>query len=127
MKSKIIKDSEVSSLKVSSLPTRPTASAAFGGKGYTASEMKAAFDKFPEYLLTKLNLLIEDLLKEGDESYVGNYKTGIVENQTLKALIEGIVTGEFAELLTVDGRRLCDVLNTIESDLRIIKERLGIF
>ena len=61
MKSKIIKDSEVSSLKVSSLPTRPTASAAFGGKGYTASEMKAAFDRLPLRIIEGFNSLVEEI------------------------------------------------------------------
>ena len=75
MQSKKIEEAEIASLKVSSLPTRPTASYAFGGRGYTASEMKAAFDKLPEYIIEKLNLLIDDLLREGDESDVGSYKT----------------------------------------------------
>ena len=44
--SKIL-DSEISGLKVASLPTRPTAPQSFGGKGFTAAEMKAAFDKLP--------------------------------------------------------------------------------
>ena len=52
MQSKFITESEVAALKVASLPTRPTAKEAFGGKGFSAEEMKAAFDRFPEFILS---------------------------------------------------------------------------
>ena len=48
MNSKKITDSDISALKISSLPTRPTAPAEFGGKGYTATELKAAFADLPD-------------------------------------------------------------------------------
>ena len=60
--SKII-DSEIESLKISSLPTRPTAPTAFGGKGYTATEMKEAFDNLPLKIIEKFNALIDDIGK----------------------------------------------------------------
>lgn len=126
MQSKKIEEAEIASLKVSSLPTRPTASYAFGGRGYTASEMKAAFDKLPEYIIEKLNLLIDDLLREGDESYVGSYKTGINGNRSLKSLLDGIVSGEFAELLSVNGKSLADTLSSLAAEIEAIKESVGI-
>ena len=125
MQSKKIEEAEVISLKVSSLPTRPTAKEAFGGKGYSASEMKAAFDKLPEYILEKLNLLIEDLLREGEDSYVGNFKTGISENYSLQNLIDGIMNGELARLLMISDKSLYDTLREIESKIEAINERLG--
>ncbi len=126
MQSKKIEESEVISLKVSSLPTRPTAKEAFGGKGFTANEMKAAFDKFPEYILEKLNLLIEDLLREGEESYVGSYKTGIYANYSLQNLIDGIMGGEFASILMIDEKSLYDTLDEIKADIKKIKDKVGI-
>lgn len=126
MQSKKIEEAEIASLKVSSLPTRPTASYAFGGRGYTASEMKAAFDKLPEYIIEKLNLLIDDLLREGDESYVGSYKTGINGNRSLKSLLDGIVSGEFAELLSVNGKSLADTISSLAAEIEAIKESVGI-
>lgn len=126
MQSKKIEEAEIASLKVSSLPTRPTASYAFGGRGYTASEMKAAFDKLPEYIIEKLNLLIDDLLREGDESYVGSYKTGINGNRSLKSLLDGVVTGEFAELLSVNGKSLADTVSSLAAEIEAIKESVGI-
>ena len=61
MNTKKITDTEIASLKVSSLPTRPTAPNAFGGKGYTATEMKAAFDKLPLRIIEGFNSLIEEI------------------------------------------------------------------
>lgn len=56
-----ISDTEIDALKVASLPTRPTAPTAFGGKGYTATEMKEAFDKLPLKIIEEFNALIDDI------------------------------------------------------------------
>ena len=61
MNTKKILDSEIESLKVSSLPTRPTAPTAFGGSGYTASEMKAAFDRLPLRIIEGFNSLLTEI------------------------------------------------------------------
>ena len=61
MITKKISDSETESLKIASLPTRPTAPTAFGGKGYTATEMKEAFDKLPMRIIKEFNSLIEEI------------------------------------------------------------------
>lgn len=61
MNTKKILDSEIESLKVASLPTRPTAPTAFGGSGYTATEMKAAFDRLPLRIIEGFNSLIEEI------------------------------------------------------------------
>ncbi len=56
-----IKNEEIEDMKISSLPTRPNASSAFGGKGYNSSEMKAAFDKLPLFIIERFNKLIDDI------------------------------------------------------------------
>jgi hypothetical protein len=61
MNTKKITESEIEELKISSLPTRPTAPTAFGGKGYSATEMKEAFDRLPLYVAERLNSLIDDI------------------------------------------------------------------
>ena len=61
MNTKKITDSEREALCVASLPTRPTAPTAFGGKGYTASEMKAAFDRLPLRIIEGFNSLVEEI------------------------------------------------------------------
>ena len=45
MKATKITDNEISDKLISSLPSRPTAPASFGGRGFSANEMKAAFDE----------------------------------------------------------------------------------
>ena len=45
MKSRKITEADIAEMKISNLPTRPTSPQSFGGKGYTAADMKAAFDK----------------------------------------------------------------------------------
>ncbi len=61
---KEIEESEIEPLCIASLPTRPTTSSSLGGKGYTASEMKACFDALPRLIIKRLNQLIEEL-REG--------------------------------------------------------------
>lgn len=61
MKSKRITEDEIKTLKVAYLPLRPTAPSTNGGLGYTASQMKAAFDKLPLFLVDRVNDLIDDL------------------------------------------------------------------
>ena len=78
-----ITDSEIDTLKVASLPTRPTAPAAFGGKGYTALEMKAAFDKLPLRIIESFNLLI-------DEINSGAVTEEISRHEPIKSLISDV-------------------------------------
>lgn len=75
--------SEIDSLKVASLPTRPTAPTAFGGKGYTATEMKAAFDKLPLRIIEEFNSLI-------DEIENGALAQTLCQTEPLKTLISDI-------------------------------------
>ncbi len=53
--------SEIADLKIASLPTRPTAPTTFGGMGYSAADMKAAFDALPLFIIERLNALIDDV------------------------------------------------------------------
>ena len=68
MKATKITEAEISDKRVSSLPTRPTAPQTLGGIGYTAKEMKDAFDRLPLYIIEKFNTLIDTL---DDGSIVG--------------------------------------------------------
>ncbi len=61
MNSRKITEADIADLKISALPTRPTAPSAFGGKGYTAAEINAAFDRLPLYIIERYNELIEDI------------------------------------------------------------------
>lgn len=57
-----IKQSEAKAVEVASLPTRPTSSATYGGRGLTAQQMKAAYDAYPALIKERFNALIADLL-----------------------------------------------------------------
>ena len=57
-----IKPSEAKTVEVASLPTRPTSSATYGGRGLTAQQMKAAYDAYPALIKERFNALIADLL-----------------------------------------------------------------
>lgn len=98
MSSPLIEESEIKDLLVSSLPTRPTAPSAFGGKGYTVSEMKEAFDKLPLFIIEKFNSLINDAY-------------------------DGIL----ANYLYIDEYNLYDTICTIKEQIAAIMEHLGIY
>lgn len=117
---KIIKDTDVEALKVSSLPSRPTAPKSFGGAGYTAKEMKAAFDRLPLYIIERLNEIIEAV---GDEDgIIADMPSGIREGHTLKQLIEDVTNGNLSSYLNVLGRPLSQVISDIEAVVNELKE-----
>ncbi len=121
MQSRIIENSEIEEKKISSLPTRPTASSAFGGKGYTAAQMKAAFDALPLFIIERLNTLISDIKASPDESVAGEIKTGLTSQHTLAALFSDIKDGTFAAYLNVMGESLSDVIVSIKEELRALR------
>ncbi len=132
MTTKIITDAEARELKISSLPSRPTAPAAFGGRGYTATEMKAAFDKLPELIISRLNALITDIEGTGDDSLAGAIPTGISDGHTLSQLFADIHSGDFAGYLRVGDTSLdskissiCESLAALDDRISTLEERLA--
>ena len=126
MRSKKINESEIESLKVSSLPTRPTAPAAFGGKGYTADELKAAFDALPLYIIEKFNSLIDDLTTEGEDGILADILTGIKSGHTLRDMLSDIKSGDFVSYLAVGDLTLGEYLAKIKTDLDKVALKVGI-
>lgn len=120
-----ILNEDIQSLKISSLPTRPTAPTSFGGKGYTSAEMKAAFDKLPLYIVERFNELIELIVGEGEESITESIPTGIKEGHTLRNLLDDIKSGEFSSYLNVYGNTLVERLERLISDIGNIKRDMG--
>lgn len=113
MNSKKITDEEISGLTVSSLPTRPTAPTAFGGAGYTSSEIKAAFDRLPLLLVDRYNSLIDDAESYGEGSLASSIPTGISETHTLSDLFCDIESGALARYMTIGGGTLYSVLERL--------------
>jgi hypothetical protein len=116
MTTKKITETEISELKVASLPTRPTAPTAYGGRGYTAKEMKAAFDKLPLFIASRFNALLDDLFADDESSLAAAMPTGIKDGHTLRELFSDITTGALSEYLTLDGETLTRFKNRL-SDL----------
>ncbi len=124
MKSTKITSQETEPLKVASLPTRPTAPEAFGGRGYNSTKMKEAFDKLPLFIVERLNLLFDDIVATGEESLAGAIPTAIKGGHTLSMLFADIVSGDLAGYLCVGERSLLGELAAIRSELESIKRRL---
>ena len=122
MKTKKITESEISPLKISSLPTRPTAPGAFGGKGYTPSEMKRAFDLLPTFIIERLNSLIDELEEAGGSP--DSIKTGIYDGHTLEMLFTDIVSGDASTYLNVSGESLFDALSRLEGRINKLVDDL---
>ena len=126
MFSKKIEKTEYEDLEISSLPTRPTASSAFGGRGYSSREMKAAFDKLPLFIIERLNSLIDDIQASGEGSVSDAIKTDIYEGHTLKALFTDITSGALSGYLTVLDSPLSTHIAEIIKRLSEIEGRLNI-
>ena len=125
MKSEKIREESISQMKISSLPTRPTAPSSLGGRGYSSAQMRAAFDKLPLYIIERFNLLIDDILAEGKESISGAIKTGFREDHSLYNMFCDIREGGFAEYMSVGETSLMIKLCEIEDRLSRLEERFN--
>ncbi len=125
MLSKKIEKEEIEEMKISSLPTRPTASKAFGGKGLSPGEMKAAFDRLPLFLVERFNELMDDITRDGQESISAAIPSGIEEGHSLYDMMQDVKKGVFAEYLTINGTSLSEAIESIKNDIETIKGRNG--
>lgn len=116
MKTKKITSGDISDKRVSSLPTRPTAPRAFGGIGYTASDMKEAFDKLPLYIIEKFNSLLDDFSAEPGDSVADEIKTGI-GGGSLRELFEDIISGAILKHIGYGDGTLEDFLIKLREDI----------
>ncbi|MBE6644634.1 MAG: hypothetical protein E7612_04550 [Ruminococcaceae bacterium] len=126
MKSKKITDGEIGTMKVASLPTRPTAPAAFGGKGYTATELKEAFDKLPLFLVERYNELIGDICGEDGDSIADKIPTAISENHTLTDLFADIQSGTLLSYLAAPKGTALEYLIKLRADIDKLAKQLNI-
>ena len=115
---------EISGLTVSSLPTRPTAETPFGGRGYTAKDMKEAFDKLPLFIIERYNALIDDILTVGDTSLAAAIPTGISSASSLKKIFEDITSGKLASYMTVLGKSLLNQIGEINERLNALEGKV---
>ena len=114
MKTTKITTTETEPLLIASLPTRPTAPSAFGGKGYTATEMKAAFDRLPILIIERFNELIGDI--ESGEAFA-SVPTGIDGAPTIAELLRAFTAGTLASIITYRDTTLTAYLEALRSDV----------
>lgn len=124
MNTKKITPEDIMHLKVSSLPTRPTAPTAFGGSGYNATQMKEAFDKLPLFIINWLNSLMEDISSTGSGSLSSEIRTNITDTHTLSQMFSDIINGAFASYLSVGDKSLAASLAEIKAEIARIKAQL---
>lgn len=117
MKTQKITDEEIAEINVSSLPTRPTAPASFGGRGYTAAEMKAAFDRLPAFIIERFNSLLSDIESVGEDSIASAIKTGLSDGHSLYDMFSDLRNGNFANYLSVGDGSLASELSQIKGRL----------
>lgn len=119
-----ILDSEINDFKIASLPSRPTAPTAFGGKGYTSSEMKAAFDKLSLFIIERFNSLLEDVSSEGEGSLADEIPTGVYDGHTLSRLFADIVSGDMPLYLSMGDESLSDMKVRLCEEIASLEERI---
>lgn len=108
---------QIRDLTVSSLPTRPTAPTSLGGRGFSPSEMKEAFDRLPLFIAERLNSLIGEIRGE-DGTVTDAIPTGLKDGHTLSDLFADVESGELASYLKVLGKSLAvqigDILERLD-------------
>ena len=126
MNTKKITADEIKDIRVASLPSRPTAPASFGGKGYTAAQMKEAFDRLPLFIIERFNSLLDDISAYGPDSISTEIFTGISYEHTLLDLFDDVTNGSFAAYLSVGGITLVEYLAKIDKNIEQIKAELAL-
>ena len=120
-----ILESEVESLKISSLPNRPTTEKKYGGAGLSAQEMKAAFDKLPIFIAERLNSLIDDIESEGDGKISESIKTGLDSGHCLSDFFADIKNGNLASYMALGDSTLVEKIYEMSAAIDAIKEQLN--
>lgn len=126
MNTKKILESEVESLKISSLPNRPTAKKIYGGGGLSAQEMKAAFDSLPIFVAERLNSLIDDIESEGDGKIGESIKTGLDTGHCLSDFFADVKNGNLASYMSLGDGTLVEKIYEMGAAIDAIKEKLGL-
>ena len=125
MNTKKILSDEITDKTVASLPSRPTAPTSFGGKGYTASEMKAAFDRLPLFIIERFNMLLDDISSQDEGSLAAEIPTGIADGHTLSHLFTDIENGELANYLNLGDVTLSEFITALTEKNKTFEEKLA--
>lgn len=121
MKTKKITELEMEPLRIASLPTRPTADTSFGGKGYSSTQMKEAFDKLPELIAERVNSLLDDI-SCGDVA--DDIPTDNPTVSTLRALFDGIENGDLIAAIKMSGESVSSMIAKLRADVNALEKKI---
>ena len=115
-----IKPSEAKAVEIASLPTRPTSSATYGGRGLTAQEMKKAYDAYPALIKERFNSLIADLLSgiainDIPFSIPAHEPFGVNIEQTVKGFLNAV--GDILDFGTDNARTIFGFVKQFVNDV----------
>lgn len=112
-----ITDEQAKAASVASLPTRPTSSAEYGGRGLTAQQMKEAYDKYPALVRKHFNDLISYLLGDailGDMKYQSpDHAPFSPDDTTVKAFLDRLAS--FVDTVSGESGTLNEFVNAVSS------------
>ena len=115
-----IKPETVEMLGVRALPNAPIAQGVSGG--YSAGEIKQAFDRLTVHVIEQFNLLINAIHSSGNASIMAEMPTGLNENHTLAQLISDIRNGNLSAYLTVNNNSLAEEIAEIRAKITALEE-----
>ena len=122
---KNISKKEMVSSGVRSLPDRPNAYSKYGAGALTAAQLKEAFDKLAELVAGRVNDIISSLKDGTFSDYVKPpdllTEVGV---DSLGELLEGLLTGEFANVMQVESgvslkRKLAQLAENVAVDTNL--------
>lgn len=117
MKAQIITEEEIAERSISALPTRPNAPTEYGGRGFTAADMKAAFDALPLLVLERLNLLIEDVTSDDSDGLINKLSLGRGDGMTAGELVDLIFDGGILGVIPFAEDTLAGFLSKLRNDV----------
>lgn len=113
---------------IQSLAVRPNSYSSYGESGFSAEELQKRFDKLPKEIATRLNELLS-LMNKTDFASVLKAKIND-ESITFQALINGLISGEFANRLQVkppasEPRPLNEMIDTLDKAIAALDEAIA--
>lgn len=120
-----ITNTQIQGLGVQALATRPNDAARYGEGGLSAEQLKRKFDRLPEFIIDKVNELIDILTSSGDKDVRDYIKIGLNDGiNTLADFVCSITDGKLANAISLsltlspdEKKNLTDILDSFDSSI----------
>ena len=116
-----ISETEIDERLISNLPTRPNAPTSMGGKGYSAAELKSAFDSLPKLIAERYNELIDDLTNPEGSEIIKSFKPEGLSGESLEDFFESVKESTILDRLIIDGDVLSYYLRALKSEVESLR------